>query len=109
MEEDKRILSKEKNQIKEDLNDLQETHDGLIEHNNKLKRLNNDLNLNINDAGSDYEKMKGLVKQLQNMKLELEEELAASEEARESLKNDIDEYTQKIMLLEEDLFESKTI
>jgi len=43
------------------------------------------------------------------MKLELEEELEASEEARESLKRDIEGYNQKIMVLEEDLFESKTI
>ena len=43
------------------------------------------------------------------MKHELEEELFASENQRESLKQDIEEYTQKIMTLEEDLFESKTI
>jgi hypothetical protein len=43
------------------------------------------------------------------MKEELEEELNSSENHRERLKDDIEEYTQKIMALEEDLFESKTI
>ena len=43
------------------------------------------------------------------MKDELEEELEASEEARASLKNDLEDANQKAIELEENLFESKTI
>jgi len=43
------------------------------------------------------------------MKLELEEELNASEENREILKADLEDANSKIVDLEEDLFESKTI
>jgi hypothetical protein len=43
------------------------------------------------------------------MKMELNEELDASEESRDSLKKDLGEANLKIVELEEDLFESKTI
>lgn len=64
---------------------------------------------NISDAGDTHEQQKALIRQLEQMKIELEEELEASEEARDSLKADLEAANQKIVELEEDLFESKTI
>jgi hypothetical protein len=43
------------------------------------------------------------------MKEELEAELDASEESRDSLKADLEDANSKIIELEENLFESKTI
>jgi hypothetical protein len=43
------------------------------------------------------------------MKEELEAELDASEESRDSLKADLEDANAKIIELEENLFESKTI
>ena len=43
------------------------------------------------------------------MKEELEAELDASEESRDSLKADLEDTNSKIIELEENLFESKTI
>lgn len=56
-----------------------------------------------------FDKQKLLISQLENMKMELEEELNASEENREILKADLEDANSKIVDLEEDLFESKTI
>ena len=64
---------------------------------------------NITDAGDTHAKQKALIKQLEAMKIELEEELEGSEEAREALKHDMELANQKIIELEENLFESKTI
>ena len=43
------------------------------------------------------------------MKEELEAELETSEESRDSLKDDLEQANMKIIELEENLFESKTI
>jgi hypothetical protein len=64
---------------------------------------------NITDAGDTHAQQKALIKQLEAMKIELEEELEGSEEAREALKHDMELANQKIIELEENLFESKTI
>ena len=56
-----------------------------------------------------FDKQKLLISQLENMKEELEEELASSEQQRQDLKTDLENSNQKIADLEEDLFESKTI
>ena len=43
------------------------------------------------------------------MRMELEEELEASEEARTNLKQDLEVANQKIIEVEEDLYQSKSI
>ena len=72
----------------------------------------------VNNEESSYDLMRcevrvknseRLIKQLEAMKIELEEELEGSEEAREALKHDMELANQKIIELEENLFESKTI
>jgi len=74
-----------------------------------LRAQNSDLNINATDANMSFDKQKLLISQLGNMKMELEEELNASEENREILKADLEDANSKIVDLEEDLFESKTI
>jgi len=74
-----------------------------------LRAQNSDLKINATDANMSFDKQKLLISQLENMKLELEEELNASEENREILKADLEDANSKIVDLEEDLFESKTI
>ena len=71
--------------------------------------MNADLTNNVEDAGDSQQHLKTLIKQLENMKHELEVEIEASEESRDSLKADLDHANTKIIELEENLFESKTI
>lgn len=52
--------------------------------------MNADLTNNVEDAGDSQQHLKTLVKQLENMKNELEVELEASEESRDSLKADLE-------------------
>ena len=71
--------------------------------------MNSDLSNNVADAGDSNQYQKSLIKQLEAMKEELEAELETSEESRDSLKTDLEQANLKIIELEENLFESKTI
>jgi predicted nuclease with TOPRIM domain len=89
--------------------ELQNLHNSKLEQLNKLQSLNTDLTNNISDTQAAFEKQKVLITSLEYNQTELEEELEASEDQRESLKIDVEEANNKIIELEESLFSTKTI
>ena len=91
------------------MQDLQQDLDDQMKKNSTLKCENENLCNHNDDQAKNVQKQKTLVKQLESMKDELQMELETSEDAREQLKMDLNDANEKIIQIEEELYESKTI
>ena len=91
------------------MSDLQNDLDQERRKNSQLKAENEQLSIQCADGGKYSNEQKILIAHLEQQKEELEAELEASEESREQLKLDLNEANEKIIQIEEELYESKTI